>query len=246
MPAASTNPWVPYCGVAPHPAQWWAHFNFDPFLILALAATLGLALTRGGLDAEGRKRALAATGVFAILYVSPFCALGSALFTVRAVHHVALVAVLAPLLAGFDWFGRSARRMSLPLLTASHMLIFWAWHAPPLYAAALSSDAVVWAMQASLLLSATLWWARLRQAEAGPAVVALLAAMVLMGLLAALLIFANRAFYEPHWLTTQSWGFSPLEDQQLAGILMWVPGSAIYLLVALTVLYRSLRLEPAR
>jgi putative membrane protein len=132
------------------------------------------------------------------------------------------------------------------LLTALHMLVFWAWHAPPLYSAALSSDALFWAMQASLLGSATLWWARLRQAEAGAAVIALLATMVLMGLLAALLIFAGSAFYEPHWLTTQAWGFSPLEDQQLAGILMWVPGSAIYLLVALTVLYRSLRLEPAR
>lgn len=243
---AGTNSWVPYCGVAPAPDEWWVRFNSDPVLILALAAALGWALIRGGLDAGGRRRLLGAAAIFAFLYISPFCALGSSLFAVRAAHHVVLVAALAPLLAGFAPFERAARSLSLPQLTALHMLIFWAWHAPALYSAALSSDALFWAMQASLLLSAAVWWARVRQAEPGAAVIALLATMVLMGLLAALLIFAGRAFYEPHWLTTQAWGFSPLEDQQLAGILMWVPGSAIYLLVALAVLYRSLRLEPAR
>jgi putative membrane protein len=221
-------------------------FNFDPVLILVLAAALGWVLLRGGLDEPSRRRAIAAAAIFAFLYISPFCALGSSLFAVRAVHHVVLVAALAPLVAGFAPIQRAARRLSLPQLTALHMLVLWAWHAPLLYSAALSSDALFWIMQASLLLSAAVWWARLRQAEPGAAVIALLAAMVLMGLLAALLIFAGRAFYEPHWLTTQAWGFSPLEDQQLAGILMWVPGSAIYLLVALAVLYRSLRLEPAR
>ena len=243
---AGVNSWAPYCGVAPVPAEWWLRFNFDPVLMLVLAAALGWALLRGGLDGEGRRRAIAAAAIFAFLYISPFCALGSSLFAVRAVHHVLLVAALAPLIAGFGPVQRAFRHLSLAQLTALHMLIFWAWHAPPLYSAALSSDALFWIMQASLLLSSAGWWARLRQADAGAAVIALLATMVLMGLLAALLIFAGRAFYQPHWLTTQAWGFSPLEDQQLSGILMWVPGSAIYLLVALAVLYRSLRLEPAR
>jgi putative membrane protein len=62
--------------------------------------------------------------------------------------------------------------------------------------------------------------------------------MVLMGVLGALITFAGRALYAPHWLTTQPWDMSPLQDQQIAGIIMWAPASAIYLLAAMVLLYR--------
>ncbi len=64
--------------------------------------------------------------------------------------------------------------------------------------------------------------------------------MVAMGTLGALLTFAGRALYAPHLLTTQSFGLSPIEDQQIAGIVMWAPASLVYLLAALTILYRSM------
>ena len=104
----------------------------------------------------------------------------------------------------------------------------------------MSSDATFWAMQVSITGTATVWWTKLVRAPAPAAAVASLATMVAMGLLGALLAFANRAFYAPHWLTTQGWGLSPLEDQQLAGIIMWAPGSLVYLLAALAILYRAL------
>ncbi len=66
-----------------------------------------------------------------------------------------------------------------------------------------------------------------------------------MGALGALLTFANRALYAPHWLTTQVWGLSPLEDQQVAGIVMWAPASLVYMLAALVILYRSLGVKAA-
>ena len=62
---AGVNSWAPYCGVAPVPAEWWLWFNFDPMLVLA--AALGWALLRGGLDGEGRRRAIAAAAIFAFL-----------------------------------------------------------------------------------------------------------------------------------------------------------------------------------
>ena len=64
--------------------------------------------------------------------------------------------------------------------------------------------------------------------------------MVQMGLLGALITFAARPLYAPHWLTTQDWGLSPLDDQQLAGLIMWAPGSLVYLFAAVAILYRSL------
>ena len=240
MNQAALNTWLPYCGAAPLPAHWLSRWNFDPFL-LALIAVAGCAALFLHRDTTGPRRLLiGAIALFAILFISPLCALGSAMFTVRTLHHVALLAGLAPLLAAIPAVSCFAGKASLGLLTGVQVGILWAWHAPALYAAALSSDRVFWAMQTSLLASAVIWWARLRQAEAGPAVIALLATMVLTGILGALLTFAGSALYAPHWLTTQAWGLSPLEDQQLAGIIMWAPASAIYLVLACTLLYRSL------
>ena len=70
--------------------------------------------------------------------------------------------------------------------------------------------------------------------------------MVQMGVLGALITFASRPLYAPHWSTTAPWGLAPLEDQQLAGLVMWAPAAAIYLLAALAILYRSLQASPAR
>lgn len=228
--------WAPYCGAAPLPGEWLMRWNLDPVLLLCLAFGIFASFRMtGGQPRTALRYALAC---FAFLFISPFCALSSALFTARVVHHVILATVLAPLLAAA--FPALCRRVPLTLSvwTAVQALVFWAWHAPPLYAAALSSDAVFWAMQISITLSAAIWWDRLRRAPTAAAVAALLAAMVLMGVLGALITFAGRALYAPHWLTTQPWGLSPLEDQQIAGLIMWAPASAIYLLTAMVLLYR--------
>ena len=173
---------------------------------------------------------LAALGVLILTFVSPLCALSSALFTARTLHHLLLLLAAAPLLA-----------MSLPqlkaprlaLATAVQALIFWAWHAPDLYAQALSNDLVYWVMQVSILASAVWFWAAVRASNAAAAVAGLLAAMLLMGLLGALIVFAGEPLYAPHLASTLAWGMTPLEDQQAAGLIMWAPAAAAYLLVAL-------------
>jgi putative membrane protein len=131
--------------------------------------------------------------------------------------------------------------VSLPLAVVVHGLTFWAWHWPSLYAAALSNDAIFWLMQATIAGTAVLLWFGIFRAPASAAVAALLATMVQMGALGALLTFAQRSLYAPHWSTTAAWGLAPLEDQQLAGLVMWAPGSLLYLLAAVTILYRSLQ-----
>jgi putative membrane protein len=212
-----------------------------------------IAIVAGGtlwtLMRQGRHRnwQLGAIGLFALLYLTPLCTLPSALFSARVVHHIVLATVLAPLIVGALRLEQRALPGSLAVLTAIQALVFWAWHAPPLYAAALANDALFWAMQITITLSAAVWWAKLRQAPASAAVLSLLATMVQMGLLGALLTFSGRALYAPHWLTTQAWGFSPLEDQQVAGLVMWAPASGLYLMAALVTLYRSMpQAEAAR
>ncbi|QIG79357.1 cytochrome c oxidase assembly protein [Sphingosinithalassobacter tenebrarum] len=230
--------WTPYCGIGPTP-EGWLRWNFDPVLLVALllAALAWRHWSRGG----DSRAAWGALGVTLFLFVSPFCAMGSALFTVRIVHDLILAALLAPLVTAALALQRRALPGSLTIWTAVHALTFWLWHAPPLYAAALSSDMVFWAMQISITGTAALWWAKVVRAPAAASVVALLATTVAMGVLGALIVFAGSALYAPHWLTTQAWGLAPLEDQQIAGIIMWAPASAVYLLAAMVVLYGALR-----
>jgi len=238
---STPSTWLPYCGAGPTPSEWLFRWNFDPLLLAALTLAAGLFAWRRRADRGGNSAAQAGVIVLMLLlFVSPFCALGSALFIARVVHHVILATALATCIVFATGLQRRSIPGSLALWTALQVLVFWGWHAPPVYAAALSSDGLFWLMQLTITGSAALWWAKLRQAPAGGAVVALLATMVLMGVLGALITFAGRALYAPHWFTTQPWGLSPLEDQQIAGILMWAPASAIYLVAAVAVLYRAL------
>lgn len=223
--------WLPYCGPAPAGGEW--RWNLDPVLIAVLAAAALAFAWR----ARGRARALGLTAVavLAVSFVSPLCALSSALFAARTVHHVLLVAVAAPLLA---WALPARRTGPLALATAAQAVVFWVWHAPDAYAWALSHDAAYWLMQASLLGTAVWFWAGVRQASVPAAVAHLLIAMVAMGLLGALLTFTGQPLYAPHFASTAAWGLTPLEDQQTAGLIMWAPAAAVYLAAALLTLGR--------
>ncbi len=203
----------------------------------ALAALLVAGLLRSPDTARAQ---LGAAVAAAILFVSPLCALGSAFFTARTGHHLALMLVLAPLVAMAMGPATGTRALPASAATALQAIVLWIWHAPPLYAAALSDDAVFWLMQLTLLGSAIVWWRALVRASVLSATANVLATMVQMGVLGALLVFAVRPFYAPHLLTTWQWGLSPLEDQQLAGLVMWVLGSGAYLALALVMIFRAL------
>lgn len=231
--------WIPYCGGAPLPGEWLARWNGDPWLLLGLALIVLLALRRGVAPPFW-----GGTAVLGLLFISPLCALSSALFSVRVAHHVLLTAVAAPLLL---WgMPRLVVRGSAPLWAAAHILLFWIWHAPAPYVAALSHDVLFWTMQLSLLASAVAFWGALRRASAPTAILLLLAMMVQMGLLGALITFAGGPLYAPHAVSTIAWGLTPLEDQQLAGLIMWAPAAAFYLAAALWRGWHMLPPERAR
>lgn len=214
-----------YCGPAPLPAQIWSAWNLDPVLLICLAAlALFLRHSRAG---------LAACAVLFVTFVSPICALSAALFSARVVHHVLLVAVAAPLLA----IALPARRSAggggaaLPFLVSTATL--WFWHLPAAYDAALSQMGIYWVMQLTLLGTATMFWRGVfGPAERGfTAVLWTLAGFMAMGLLGALLTFAPEPVYAAHAIAPFDWGLTPLRDQQLGGLLMWVPAGIPYLLV---------------
>lgn len=223
---------VPYCGPAPPPEGLLAAWNLDPALLAALMLA-AFALRREGPAAK------AGLAVLALAYVSPLCALSAGLFSARALHHLVIVFVAAPLLAGVL---RGARMRLVPAFLA-HVAVFWLWHLPSAYEVALSSDLAYWAGQIALLGSALALWRALGEPETPlPAAFFAIAAMVMqMGMLGAVLTFAPAALYAPHYLTTAQYGIGVLADQQLAGIAMWIGNLPLTFAAAAPALLRLLR-----
>ena len=134
------------------------------------------------------------------------------------------------------------------MAVATFAALLWVWHLPAPYALTFRSDLAYWAMQGSLVASATwLWRGLLLGAAARPDAVLLagVATAAQMGVLGAFLTFAPRPLFLPHALTTLPWGFTPLQDQQLGGLLMWVPGGLAFALVAMAALAQALRADQA-
>jgi putative membrane protein len=226
--------------MAPVPAELIGRWNLDPVLLLVLSALPILYFTMAQSRIRLSTRAFwGAWALSILLFVSPFCALTSALFSARVVHHLLLTIVLAPLIVLS--LGRLRLRGSVAVWTVLQAVLFWFWHAPAPYSAALSNDGLYWLMQLSILGGAVLFWIAVSNASLPMAIGGLLTSMVAMGLLGALITFAGHPLYAPHFLSTQAWGLSPLEDQQLAGLIMWGPGGGFYLAAALLLASRWLR-----
>ncbi|GJG89633.1 hypothetical protein tb265_48140 [Gemmatimonadetes bacterium T265] len=132
-----------------------------------------------------------------------------------------------------------------------HVGALLVWHLPGPYDVALRRPAVHAAEHATFLATGVLfWWAVLqrtgrRRLGYGAAVLYVTAASAVMGGLGAILTFARRPWYQGHLATTAPWGLMPLADQQLAGLIMWVPAGVVYLGAALVMCREWLRDDAA-
>jgi putative membrane protein len=234
-----SHPVIAYCGPAAVPAELWSRWNLDPPLIAGLAL---LALAVAGGRSRNARAGGAAIALLFVVFVSPLCALSSALFAARTLHHLLLIAAVAPLLA-LAFPQRRPGPLPLSVLVAAQAVVLWLWHVPGAYAWGLATVPAYWLMQLSLLGTAWLLWRTILAPAAGSgrAVLALAATVGQMGLLGALLVFAPQPLYAVHFASTWPWGLSPLADQQLAGLLMWVPAMLPYLGAGLWIAWSSLR-----
>lgn len=218
------NQSLPYCGPAPLPQDLWRSWNLDPLLLLALAGLGALLLVRTA--PERRLAAGAGWAALAVAFVSPLCALTVALFSARAAHHVLILTLAAPALAlALPLLPRLPAGLSLAAVTAAMV----AWHLPQVYAAAWGSDLVYWGLQAAMLLPAWAFWSAVLRPGAGGQEALQRGVLIggfaaVMGFVGAILTFAPRLLYIQHVEGAAAWGLDPLADQQLAGLVMWVPG----------------------
>jgi cytochrome c oxidase assembly factor CtaG len=178
-------------------------------------------------------------------------------------QHELLMAVAAPLITlsapvfAFLWaFPPALRKRGLdalrrePIVSAwttltsplsaflLHFLALWIWHLPALYDYALEHEAAHAVQHLCFFGTAALFWwgiahGRYGRAGYGAAVVYAFATSVHGGVLGALLTFSPRVWYTPY-LVPHGGTLSPLEDQQLAGLLMWVPAGLVFVAGGLT------------
>ncbi|HEX6977684.1 MAG TPA: cytochrome c oxidase assembly protein [Alphaproteobacteria bacterium] len=140
-------------------------------------------------------------------------------------------------------FRRSS--MSSWIAFGAHAIALWVWHAPGLFDAALDS-AVVHALQHACFFGTAFgfWWVLLARRGSqgdGLAVGLLLLTVVHSGMLGALITFAPHVIYGASTDEVRHWGLTPLDDQQLGGLIMWVPGGLIYTAAGLFILGRWLK-----
>lgn len=238
-----------YCGIPP--VQGSASWNMDPVLWLVLGLT-GLAYVVGARRADlrpsRRERVLFASGwlIIAACLVSPLCNLSVALFSARVTQHMLILLVGVPLVAASRperllpaaW--RAAlieprageRLLAAPLFAA----VLWLWHVGRPYDLTLESTPVYWLMHASLILAAWSLWRGILFAPPLIGVAMSFFAGLQMTGLGALLVFATAPLFSAHLETALAWGYTPLEDQQLGGLIMWIPAGLLLVGHALAVL----------
>lgn len=257
---------VAYCGLPPTPDAIWTRWRLDPVVLAVLFGWLALyfagARRLAGTARSRRELSLFVAGwlIATLALVSPLCPLSVSLFSARATQHVLLTLIAAPMIAAsrpIDTMTAAfrMRRTLLPhaaerpmLAAAAFAAMLWIWHSPGGYASTFASVALYWTMHATLFGSACWLWSALIRRESAlvGGLLASIASSVQMGLLGALITLSPRPFYSPHFLTTDAWGLTPLQDQQIGGVIMWIPGCTVFLAVAMLALGACLaRSRPA-
>jgi putative membrane protein len=211
-----------------------------------------------------------------VALVSPLHPWGRVLFSAHMTQHEILMLVAAPLLVlgrpviAFLWalpmswaraLGNAAKAawwqklwggLTNPLVAwAVHAVALWVWHVPALFQATLTSEWVHTAQHLSFLVSALLfWWALVHGRQGlmgyGAGVLYMFTTMIHSGLLGALITFAGSAWYPAYNGLTASWGLTPLEDQQLGGLIMWIPAGLVYIFAGLALFAGWLRESDAK
>lgn len=198
--------------------------------------------------------------------LSPLAWVSQILFSAHMTQHELLMLVSAPLLVfgrpfqaylwAFslrrrEWLAACARRGAVaaawhaltgPAVACGlHGLTLWLWHVPTFYEAALGSEAIHALQHGSFVLTAALFWwgvvdGRYGRTGYGVGVVYVFLTAVHSSILGALMTIAPALWYPSYADAGARWHVDALEDQQLAGLLMWVPSGVIWIVLGLALL----------
>ena len=203
----------------------------------------------------------------AVALLSPIDTVAEHAFAIHMIQHELLMVVAAPLivlgrpLETLAWgvpasVGRAAaavartsavQKLWRPLTSALgawsvHALALWVWHVPVLFELALTHFGWHVVQHTCFFASAlAFWWSVFAPGARTPdarSIASLFTTMLHTSALGALLTFAPSAWYP--FDGAPAFGLTPLEDQQLGGLVMWVPGGLAYMIAGLAVVRRWL------
>lgn len=206
---------------------------------------------------------LAGWAVLTLALVSPLHEGGERSFTLHMIEHE-LIMLIATLLLAASYAGGTLawgvpqpvarafafgplktiwRRLTEPVTaTILQAVAMWAWHAPALFDRALESRGWHIAQHASFIATSLLfWWAMLhvQRGRYGLSAACLFVTSLVGGALGALMAFSSSPWYSGYAsMGMTGIGLDPVTDQQLAGLLMWIPGGMVHAAAALILLYR--------
>jgi cytochrome c oxidase assembly factor CtaG len=219
----------------------------------------------------GAQRFLLGWLVLTLSLVSPLHEAGEKSFTMHMIEHELIMLVATLLLASsnaggiFAWglpsplrlllgggwkspLSRLWKRLTEPVTaTAIQAVVMWGWHAPLLFNRALEHPGWHIAQHACFFIASLLfWWAMLhpRSGRSGFGVSAacLFVTSLIGGALGALMSFAQSPWYADYAAMAMTGiGLDPVADQQLAGLLMWIPGGLVHGVAALILFYKWLK-----
>ena len=209
--------------------------------------------------------------VLVLALLSPLHPWSSVWFFVHMTQHELLMVVAAPLLVlgrpALVMLWAFPRRVAGAALAASrraglghlwrcstnvfvaslvHAIVLWAWHVPQFFEATLASDAVHALQHGTFLGTALMFWQAVlfgerRAADYGLAVLYLFLTAMHSGALGALITFASSPWYGTYAAALEERPFTPLEDQQLGGLIMWIPAGMVYVVAGLVLFAAWLR-----
>jgi cytochrome c oxidase assembly factor CtaG len=198
--------------------------------------------------------------ILALAVLSPLATWSEVLFSLHMTQHELLIVVVAPLLVmarpltgvawalagrshqGHRWIRamrRAVNALSEPAIAFTlHLAALWVWHLPSLYEMAVGNDWIHAVEHASYLATACLFWTGLMQGRYGRlgygmAFLYVFGTALHSGALGALFTVAPHPVYALYAARASAAGLNPLTDQQLAGILMWVPACGVLTVIGL-------------
>ena len=214
---------------------------------------------------------LSGWAVLALALTSPLHQAGESSFTMHMIEHELIMLIATLLLAAsyaggvLAWglpqpvarafaFGPLKtvwRRLTEPVTaTILQAIAMWAWHAPALFDRALESRGWHVAQHMSFIVTSLLfWWAMLhvQRGRYGLSAACLFITSLVGGALGALMAFSSSPWYAGYAAMGMTpFGLTPAQDQQLAGLLMWIPGGMVHAAAALILLYRWLKSSEGR
>jgi putative membrane protein len=237
----------------------------DPIMAVPLAASFivyGVGLARVNVPRLEVAAFLSGWVVLVAALLSPIAMWSEALFSAHMTQHELLMLVAAPLLAlgrplvpmlwalparwrrqlkgGAGLSPAWSRLISPVVVFVLHALALWMWHLPSLYQAAVVDDRVHAVQHLMFTGTACLfWWGLLRgrygRLGYGAAVFYVFATAMHSGGLGALITFATAPLY-PLYVQRAAAGVDPLVDQQLAGLIMWIPAGAVLTIFGLALM----------